>query len=286
MRRAEPIDLTHDAGDQLPAESCKRPRTSNPACACRCQPFYLLASRPPSSLDNRRCLSMRDIIAGDDIQSIVLFNYLVDLDWLLDEVPLISSVPCSIFHGAHHDLLLPSYADAFPLITVAKVQVTIPYGTHHSKLGFIFYKHGVRLFIGTNNLIPVDNIYKTQGIYVQDFPLKPPSSEGNASTSDFEQDLVNYLSEIKVDKNSPSLQLSTQVLLELIRQVKRYDFKDAEVILVASVPGHHSGPNLKKWGHLRLRAALEEHPLPPRFTPDCPLVLQVSSIGKNPVLDY
>ena len=283
MQRERLVDLSQDASEETADTGArKRHKSSSPPQPCECQPFYLLASEPPPSTDNRRCLSMRDVIANDDshpIESIVLFNYLVDIDWLLDEIPLISSVPCSILHGAHHDLLSESYMDAFPLLTLAKVQVSIPYGTHHSKLGFIFYEHGMRLFIGTNNLIPVDNIFKTQGIYVQDFPLKASVSEKKPSTCDFEQELIAYLKEIKVDKSSASQHLATANLQSLIEQVKLYDFSAAEVVLIASVPGHHSGPNLKRWGHMRLRNILERHPLPPHFAQDCPLVLQVSSIG-------
>ncbi|GMH28514.1 hypothetical protein Nepgr_030357 [Nepenthes gracilis] len=50
------------------------------------------------------------------------------------------------------------------------------------------------------------------------------------------------------------------------------------VRLIASVPGHHSGSNLKKWGHMKLRSVLEQC----NFDEECqkfPLVYQFSSLG-------
>ena len=269
------VDLTGSTSES-PSRPSKRARAS----ACPCQPFYLLAAEPPSSLDNSRCLSMREVISAEEshpIEEVVLFNFLVDMNWLLEEVPSVTATPCTIFHGSRQDIAAPSLLEAFPRLIIAKVQVSIPYGTHHSKLGFIFYTHGVRVFIGTNNLIPVDNIYKTQGIYVQDFPLKASVT----IPSEFEQDLVDYLQEIKVDLSCSSLKQANLRLQDLITRIKQYDFNDAEVMIVASVPGYHSGTNLNKWGHMRLRTILEKHPLPEYFTPDCPLVIQVSSIGES-----
>ena len=48
----------------------------------------------------------------------------------------------------------------------------IPYGTHHSKAFVVEYKQGLRVIVHTANLVYSDNNYKTQGLWVQDFPKK------------------------------------------------------------------------------------------------------------------
>ena len=48
----------------------------------------------------------------------------------------------------------------------------IPYGTHHSKAFVVEYEQGLRVVVHTANLVYSDNNYKTQGLWVQDFPKK------------------------------------------------------------------------------------------------------------------
>lgn len=47
-----------------------------------------------------------------------------------------------------------------------------------------------------------------------------------------------------------------------------------QVRLIASVPGYHSGPSLKKWGHMKLRSVLQECTFDEEFKKS-PLVYQV-----------
>jgi hypothetical protein len=58
----------------------------------------------------------------------------------------------------------------------------------------LFYENGVRICIGTANLIPGDWLFKTQGFWVRDFPLK--QNQKNATASTFEKDLLTYLSKV------------------------------------------------------------------------------------------
>lgn len=51
-----------------------------------------------------------------------------------------------------------------------------------------------------------------------------------------------------------------------------------QVRLIASVPGYHSGPSLKKWGHMKLRTVLQECTFSKEFQKS-PLVYQFSSLG-------
>ena len=47
-----------------------------------------------------------------------------------------------------------------------------------------------------------------------------------------------------------------------------------QVRLIASVPGYHQTHKLKKWGHMKLRAVLDEHRFEEEFK-NSPLVYQV-----------
>lgn len=107
------------------------------------------------------------------------------------------------------------------------------------------YPEKVRVAIFTANFTAIDWENKTQGVWVQDFGLKVLADEaddddvGTSSDSvttelptelNFEADLVAYLST-----------LGSQVAAFCKRHVARFDFSDANVALVPSVPGVHAG---------------------------------------------
>lgn len=58
------------------------------------------------------------------------------------------------------------------------------------------YPQGVRVIVHTANLIYVDWNNKSQGLWMQDFPWKDRNSLSKGSG--FENDLVEYLSKLKV----------------------------------------------------------------------------------------
>jgi tyrosyl-DNA phosphodiesterase-1 len=102
---------------------------------------------------------------------------------------------------------------------------------------------------------------KSQGFFIQDFPLKSdlktsvPSSLSFFNT--FESDLCRYLKEIKLYSTSVQAALTKNVINNLCL----YDFLTAEVVLIPSVPGRHiklsQGNNL--WGHLKLKSILDSY---------------------------
>ncbi|KAJ0983151.1 hypothetical protein J5N97_011406 [Dioscorea zingiberensis] len=59
---------------------------------------------------------------------------------------------------------------------------------------------------------------------------------------------------------------------------RKFDYCNAAVRLIASVPGYHAGPNLKKWGHMKLRNILGDCVFDKEFHKS-PLVYQFSSLG-------
>lgn len=86
------------------------------------------------------------------------------------------------------------------------------------------YNKGIRIIIHTANLIYADCNSKTQGIWWQDFPPK----ESEAVCSDFEEALLNYLSQLKMPKEAHE---------RMKTMVSAHDFSGARVKLITSVPG-------------------------------------------------
>lgn len=56
-----------------------------------------------------------------------------------------------------------------------------------------------------------------------------------------------------------------------------YEKASFQVRLIASVPGYHSGINLKKWGHMKIRTVLQECTFDTEFQKS-PLVYQVDKM--------
>ncbi|KAK1260165.1 hypothetical protein QJS04_geneDACA019126 [Acorus gramineus] len=156
-----------------------------------------------------------------------------------------------------------------------KPPLPISYGTHHSKAMLLVYPQGVRIIIHTANLIYVDWNNKTQGLWMQDFPWK---DEQNLSKGcSFESDLVDYLNALKWPEFSVDIPRIGRSNINA-SFFKKFDYSSATVRLIASIPGYHTGSNLKKWGHMKLRTVLEQNIFDKQFC-GSPLVYQFSSLG-------
>ncbi|XP_071682234.1 tyrosyl-DNA phosphodiesterase 1 isoform X2 [Lolium perenne] len=59
---------------------------------------------------------------------------------------------------------------------------------------------------------------------------------------------------------------------------RKFDYSSSTVRLIGSVPGYHVGPNMKRWGHMKLRSVLEECVFEKQFCKS-PLIYQFSSLG-------
>ncbi|CAM9812363.1 unnamed protein product [Sphacelaria rigidula] len=120
------------------------------------------------------------------------------------------------------------------------------YGTHHAKMMLLKFARGVRVVVLTANFIEQDVSGKSQGVWYQEFPL------GCSRTCDFEDTLVDYVNNL----GGPAKTFASSL--------RQYDFTSATVALVPSVPGtkpKHKGPHLNKYGHMRVRALLENEPV-------------------------
>ena len=136
----------------------------------------------------------------------------------------------------------------------------------NDQMMLILYKNeGIRIVIGTANMIQQDWHYKTNAHYVQDFPFK--SDIEKQSPSEFESSLIDYCNHIKGMSNRTLMDFSF---------LNRYDFSSAKVLLIPSVPGYHRGDSMYKFGHQRLSKLLSSYNM--RVDAD-ELVVNISSFG-------
>ncbi|XP_018055917.1 PREDICTED: probable tyrosyl-DNA phosphodiesterase [Atta colombica] len=155
-------------------------------------------------------------------------------------------------------------------ITIIKVDRQHEFSSHHTNIMILQYKNGIRVIVSTAGLYSVDWENRTQGLWISPhLPYLPESahpSDGESPTG-FKKDLERYLDKY----NQP-------VLTQWISAVRRVDFSDVNVFLVASVPGIHKGYEANFWGYKKLAYILSRYvTLPPDA--QWPIVALSSGVG-------
>ena len=252
-------------------------------------------SLPISPHVEMHCRSLRELMGLEgsernqsSIQWMVIFNYLIDFEHLIDTIPELISIPnMAVFYGhgephpwkqinpgIHFQQLTPSDP---PNPTTNPLSFKVPWGVHHTKMFLIGFADGtLRVIIHTSNLLECDVSLKTQGAYVQDFPLKTASGEASKSGCDFENDLIAYLLTYSyVEKRQWSGGCGSESARSLCDEMLRYDFTSAKVVLIPSTPGRCRLDEPK--GYLKLENAIRRY-IPKRST-SMPIICQFSSIG-------
>ncbi|XP_040165986.1 probable tyrosyl-DNA phosphodiesterase [Anopheles arabiensis] len=207
-----------------------------------------------------------------ELECSVQMNFMVDIGWLLAHYFFAGyeNVPLLILYGDETPELR-MVSQKKPNVTAVKVEIKTPFGVHHTKMGLYGYRDGsMRVVVSTANLYEDDWHNRTQGLWIS--PRLPAVPEGSDTTygesrSDFRSSLLTYLDAYKLPQLQPWM-----------ARIRKTDFSDVKVFLVASVPGGHT--NTAKgplWGHPRLGYLLSQHAAP--IDDSCPLVAQSSSIG-------
>jgi tyrosyl-DNA phosphodiesterase-1 len=209
-------------------------------------------------------IDIKDILAVHvgTLRASAQFNYLIDVTWLIQQYPVESrDKPLLIVHGSHGNdrSELEKESRALNSIQLVQANLPLPFGKHHSKMMLLLYDEGMRVIIHTANLIPQDWDQKTQGVWMS--PMFPKSTK----SSQFQVDLLAYLS--SYDRSALDVWR---------RHVSSHDMSEANVHLIASVPGRHLASNINQWGHMKLRRVLRQSIVVPS---DWPVVAQFSSIG-------
>eukprot|EP00741_Cyanophora_paradoxa_P013329 tig00020684_g12872.t1 len=118
------------------------------------------------------------------------------------------------------------------------------FGCMHAKLMLLESRAALRVVVSSANLTAPDWAAITQNVYVQDFARRPPGGDpAPPDKGGFGGYLDRFLAALTVPGDWRS-------------RLSAFDFSPAKAVLVASVPGSHSGPALQSWGHTRLAEVL------------------------------
>ncbi|KAJ9136304.1 hypothetical protein P3X46_033396 [Hevea brasiliensis] len=237
--------------------------------------FRLLKVQGLPAWANTSCVSITDVIQGDILVAI-LSNYMVDVDWLMSACPTLAKIRHVLVIHGEGDGTVEHMKRSKPASWILhKPPLPISFGTHHSKAMLLVYPRGLRIIIHTANLIYVDWNNKSQGLWMQDFPWKDKQNQSKGCG--FENDLVDYLNALKWPEFTVKLPALGNFTINPTF-FKKFDYSNAAVRLIASVPGYHTGANLKRWGHMKLRSVLQECTFGKEFK-NSPLAYQFSSLG-------
>jgi tyrosyl-DNA phosphodiesterase-1 len=242
----------------------------------------------PSHWSRTHCWTLREMLdLTRPIQWLVLGNYLLNPDFLLDDIPDLISIPnLTVFYGVE-ERSLDYWKEANPTAHFRRLDPTddpnssanptehkIPYGVHHSKFFLIGYAdHTCRVVIHSANLRYDDVHLKAQAAYVQDFSIK---TESSPSSSNFERDLVSYLDTYNYTNHRTWINDGSAE--KLTNCIQRYDFSTAKAVLLPSTPGYHSLDAPRPLGHLKLRQAVSQYTTQEPLN-DGPIICQFSSMG-------
>ncbi|CAH0366895.1 unnamed protein product [Pelagomonas calceolata] len=229
------------------------------------QPLLTRAIGGADSPGNRCALSFADVMAGSPLWAVVSNFQINGHTFKKYCSPLLSVERLIVFHGCARSARdLRSCAPNATIYDMTPKKLSFgfknDYGCHHSKAFLIGFDDSLRVAIHTANIISCDINNKTQGIWMQNFPIK---KAGAPATSDFEEQLVKYF--LSLQKHAARMPQSWMGLgaafggdeqLTIAQALRKFDFSGAKARLVASTPGYHSGADLHSFGANRVAALL------------------------------
>mmetsp|Transcript_19868 Transcript_19868/g.46551 ORF Transcript_19868/g.46551 Transcript_19868/m.46551 type:complete len:875 (+) Transcript_19868:139-2763(+) len=224
------------------------------------------------------------------IDWIFLTTYILDVDFLLNELPELVHVPIVVllYHykdespsgreaawiqraaAANHRLVFLVRDPRAAAGTVTNPRgPTMGYGCHHTKMTLVRYSSGrLRVHIHTSNMRREDVHDKCQGAFLQDFWPKTEDQLASFVTSGFEESLATYLE--SYDFRTPMVWIDHDPSAgddaeTLVSHLQTYDFSTAVAVLIPSVPGYHKiharrdSNNDKIYGYLKVQRAIRDH---------------------------
>ncbi|EPE33077.1 Phospholipase D/nuclease [Glarea lozoyensis ATCC 20868] len=229
-------------------------------------PFQLTRIHDLPESSNLSTVSLRDILGDPMIAECWEFNYLHDLDFLMDafDPDVKDLVKVNVVHGFWKSenpsrQRLKLQAEKYANVKLHTAYMPEMFGTHHSKM-IIVIRHDdmAQVIIHTANMIEFDWKNMTQAVWRS--PLLPKASSGSltnatmlnlemGSGQKFKQDLLNYLRAYDTRRT---------ICGSLVQELSKYDFSQVHGALIASVPGRH-GNDMNSgtlWGWPALKQAL------------------------------
>lgn len=248
-----------------------------------------------------QCWTLREILGinlGESIDWMVISNFVIDLNFLLEELPELLSIPNTLV--VYHDISSSSlerwkqYAtqpdgscsveflcrdpSAPKQSSTNPLKAQMHWGCHHTKLFLVGFSSGrMRVVVHTANLRWADVHLKTQGAFVQDFL---PKADDGSSASEFEDTLVSYLETYHY--STPRIWRAGRKPCTLASLIRTYDFSTAVGVLIPSTPGYHKPRSKERLGYLKVQQAISKYiPSPNAAAPAVspPIICQFSSIG-------
>ncbi|KAL1976803.1 hypothetical protein VTN31DRAFT_3085 [Thermomyces dupontii] len=254
-------------------------------------PFKLTYIRdiPFSTGNNNETVQLRDILGDPMIRECWQFNYLFDVDFLMNQFDedVRSIVQVKIVHGSwkkesENRIRIDEACARYPNVEAITAYMPEPFGTHHSKM-MVLLRHDnlTQIVIHTANMIPGDWANMCQAVWQSPLlPLESTTPHTNelpafGTGARFKRDLLSYL-EFYGQKRTGSL----------VQQLRKYDFSTVRAALIASVPSKQklSGLDSNKstlWGWPALRDIVKRIPIENSANNHRKphIVIQVSSIA-------
>ena len=197
-------------------------------------------------------VSFADLL-GDvgEIQSILLSTFGTDIEWLLAHFIVGTSI--TLIDHPYEDSEL---SNMVPLGNIwPNFRLVHPefhsgeggkYGTMHAKLILIVYPNFLRIVVSSANLVQFDWECITQNVWVVDVPR---STSVESAGGQFGTDLQEFV-DIILKKSNFAANEWARILNEWRSSINQH--VPTDVSLIVSVPGHHTGVDLEKFGHLKL----------------------------------
>ncbi|KAL8841858.1 MAG: hypothetical protein Q9176_003045 [Flavoplaca citrina] len=227
-------------------------------------------------------VSLGDILGDPLIKECWLFNYLIDVDFIMYMLFFCICPVAMLLNVRRFDLVeMQEAAKRYDNVRVITAYMAEMYGTHHSKM-IILFRHDdtAQINIVTGNFI-VRDWSMCQAVWRSPLlPLQTPSSSNPDSPGTFpigsghrfKTDILRYLDSYGQRRTGT-----------LTTELQKFDFSSIRAALVASVPGKQNlrGTNPDEetlWGWPALRHALRSvDPKTPKLKAH--IVMQCSSVA-------
>ncbi|KAJ8119843.1 hypothetical protein O1611_g10521 [Lasiodiplodia mahajangana] len=232
--RATPSSLSHAISPPRLKRARVRSRITSP--------FRLTSIRDLSDDDNNGAVSLNDLIGDPLISELWDFNYLHDIDFLMNHLDEDTRglTKVHVIHGFwkredQNKLVLQEQAKQYGNVTLHTAYMPEMFGTHHSKM-LILFRHDdtAQVVIHTANMIAKDWTNMTNGVWIS--PLLPKL------------------------QSLPEVPETHRFIVE---DLAKYDFSAIRGALVASVSGKHDveqEPDTTHWGWRGLKETLKSVP--------------------------
>lgn len=223
------------------------------------EPYNLFFTTIPESektLKQPNCITFTDLLCpslGSLVRSLQI-NFMIDIEWLMKQYKKrnLHTKPLTILYGDEFPDM-EKFMDLFlPQVTYKRVQMSDPFGCHHSKIGIYVYEDkSIRVVVSTANLYYEDWNHYNQGLWIGPalprLPDNAKETDGESPTN-FKKAFLFYLRHYKLN-----------ILKDWIEYVVKADFSAVKVCFVSSVPGKKNN-NQIDGSHLRtVKELLTKH---------------------------